>query len=131
MNKTLKILIACILLGSLTLQADPIKTWSWGEPTQYENGSTIPLGDLTDYRLHCGMVAGGPYPANKLFSMQTPPSDDDMAFVVAGLPGEYYCVATVSSLAHLTTSGFSGEVNFTVLPAQLGFVPNPPILSLQ
>jgi len=129
--KKLKFLTVFLLLGSLTIQADPLKVWQWTEPTQYENGNNIPGGDLTNYTLYCGMQQGGPYPAEKVFVMQTPPSEEDMAFVVAGLPGTYYCVSTVSSVAYSTTSGFSNEVNFTVLPGTLGFVPNPPVLSLQ
>ena len=131
MKRTLQALTALVLLGSLTIQADPLKTWSWTEPTEYENNTIIPFGDLTNYTLHCGMEQGGPYPATQIFDMQTPPSEEDMAFVVAGLPGTYYCVSTVTSVAHGTTSGFSNEVNFTVLPGSLGFVPKPPILSLQ
>lgn len=129
--KRLRFAIVLLLLGSLTIQADPLKVWQWTAPTQYENGQNIPGGDLTNYTLHCGMQAGGPYPAIKTFVMQTPPSEEDMAFVVAGLPGTYYCVSTVSSVQHATTSGFSNEVNFTVAPGTLGFVPRPPILSLQ
>ena len=111
--------------------ADPMKTWYWEAPAFYENQQAIQPGDLTGYRLYCGMEEGGPYPANQIFSEQSPPSLEDMAFVVAGLPGTYYCVSTVSSLVHLTTSGFSNEVNFTVLPGDLGFVPQPPVLELR
>ena len=129
--KNFRFALVILLLASLTIQADPLKVWQWTEPTQYENGQNIPGGDLTNYTLHCGMQSGGPYPATQTFAMQTPPSEEDMAFVVAGVPGTYYCVSTVDSIAHLTTSGFSDEVNFTVLPGTLGFVPRPPILSLQ
>ncbi len=129
--KWLKFAVVVFLLASLTIQADPFKTWSWTGPTEYENNTPIPGGDLTAYTLHCGMEQGGPYPALKVFEMQAPPSIEDMAFVVAGLPGTYYCASTVSSIAHLTTSGYSNEVNFIVAPGDLGFVPKPPILSLQ
>lgn len=131
MKRLLQWTVALVLLGSLTIQAEPLKVWQWTAPTQYENGQNIPGGDLTNYTIHCGMQAGGPYPAMQIFAMQTPPSEEDMAFVVAGVPGTYYCVSTVSSVNHLTTSEFSNEVNFTVLPGTLGFVPRPPILSLQ
>ena len=131
MKRRIRFAVAIFLLGALTIQADPFKTWSWIAPTQYENNSSIPGDDLTAFTLHCGMESGGPYPASQIFNMQAPPSLEDMAFVVAGLPGTYYCVSTVSSVAHLTTSGFSNEINFTVLPGTLGFVPKPPVLSLQ
>jgi hypothetical protein len=132
MKKVIQLFVAKILLGSLTLQAEPLKTWNWQEPTLYENGNTIPAGDLTNYTLHCGTQSGGPYGASQTFSTQTPPSIDDMGFVVSGTPGTYYCVSTVDSLQHSTTSGFSNEVNFSVLPADLGYVPMPPAnLALQ
>ncbi len=131
MGKWIKVLIAVVLLGSLTIQADPLKTWQWTDPVEYDNNTPIPGGDLTSKTLLCGMISGGPYPASKEFEMQVSPSIEDMDFVVAGLPGTYYCVSTVASLAWLTTSDFSNEVSFTVLPGTLGFVPKPPILSLQ
>jgi hypothetical protein len=131
MKRLLQWTAALVLLGSLTIQADPLEVWQWTAPTQYENGDIIPGGDLTNYTIHCGMQQGGPYPATQVFAMQTSPSEEDMDFVVAGIPGVYYCVSTVSSINHLTTSGFSNEVNFIVLPGTLGFAPRPPILSLQ
>jgi len=126
----LKIAIAAILLGSLTVQADPFKTWNWTGPVTYENGQNIPGGDLINYTLHCGMVPGS-YVASQVVTMQTPPSLEDMQFIVQGMPGTYYCALTVQSLVHGTESAYSNEVNFTVLPGQLGLVPNAPVLSLQ
>jgi len=126
-----RLLIATILLGSLTIQAAPFKTWNWIDPVQYENGQNIPGGDLTNTTLRCGMQPDGPYPATQVFAMQVAPSIEDMAFVVAGMPGTYYCVATVESIAHGTTSGYSNELPFVVAPGSSGFVPNPPVLSLQ
>lgn len=131
MKKLMKILAATLLLGSLTIQADPFKTWTWTDPVRYENGQNIPGGDLKSKRLLCGMEEGGPYPATQLFEMQVSPSLEDMAFVVAGLPGTYYCVSTVESVQYGTTSGVSNEINFTVLPGSLGYVPNAPVLALQ
>lgn len=131
MRKAIKIIAAAALLGSLTIQAAPDKTFDWTAPTLYENGQSIPAGDLTNYTLHCGTAAGGPYPVSRAFSSQSPPSLEDMAFVVQGQPGTYFCVSTVESAAHGTTSGFSNEVNFSVSPADLGFVPQAPVLVLQ
>ena len=131
MKRTIQLLTLALLLGSLTIQADPFKIWSWAEPTLYENGQTIPAGDLTTYTLKCGTATGGPYPDETIFVSQISPSNEDMAFVVNGIPGDYYCVATVWSIAYLSESGNSGEVLFTVAPGALGFVPNPPVLTLQ
>ena len=129
--KWVRLAVVVGLLGSLTIQADPFKTWTWSDPTTYENGALIPDGDLAGRVLHCGMEEGGPYPATAIFDMQVSPSVEDMAFVVAGVPGTYYCVSTVDSLAWASTSGDSNEINFTVLSTDLGLTPNPPVLSLQ
>ena len=123
--------MASVLLGSLTIQADPFKTWSWQSPATYENGQAIPAGDLFNYTMHCSNNPGPPYEASKVFESQTPPSLDDMNFIVAGVAGTYYCVSTVDSLTHITTSGYSNEVNFSVQPGELGYVPNALILSLE
>ncbi len=130
-KRLFQILVVAILLGSLTIQADPFETWNWTHDNLYENKLPIPSGDLVNYTMHCGMEAGGPYPAMQVFEMQTPPSIEDVAFVVAGVPGDYYCVATVASKAYGTTSGYSNESPFVVLPEALGYVPEPPTLSLQ
>jgi hypothetical protein len=116
-------LAAILLLGTLTIQADPFKTWSWTDPVEYVNNTPIPGGDLHQRKLYCGMQSGGPYPAEKVMDMQSAPSMDDMAFVVAGVAGTYYCVMTVESILYFTESGYSNEANFTVTQAQLGFVP--------
>jgi hypothetical protein len=50
---------------------------------------------------------------------------------VANSPGTYYCVATAASTLHGTESRYSNEVNFTVLPTDLGLTPKPPVLSLE
>ena len=126
MKRILQIVATVLLLGSLTIGAAPNKTWDWDAPLTYENGTSIITGDLTDYTLHCGTSSGGPYFESQIFSTQSPPSIEDMTFVVQGAPGQYFCVSTVSSLAHGTESGFSNEANFTVLPGDLGLVPNPP-----
>jgi len=122
--------IALILLGSLTIQADPFKVWNWDEPTQYENNNPIPVSDTLVYELHCNNTPGeaGP-PYDVIIALDdpgAPPSTEDMAAVVNGTPGTYYCAATATSTAINTTSGFSNEANFTVTPGDLGAVPKPP-----
>jgi hypothetical protein len=121
--------VAIILLGSLTIQADPFKTWDWISPTEYENDSLIPASDELSYRLKCGAIEGGPYNLYET-TMIDKPSLQDMGPLVANAPGTYYCVATATSSAHATESAPSNEVNFTVLPSDLGLRPKPPVLSL-
>ena len=129
MIKSLKILVALLLLGSLTLDAQPFKTWSWVGPSVYENGDPI-IADPLTFRLHCGIDQGGPYPTTVLLDLQTSPALQDMVALVMGLPGTYYCVETATSSLFGSTSEYSNEANFTVTPASLGFVPVPPILTL-
>ena len=129
MKRMLQWTVAIVLLGSLTIQADPFKTWQWTEPTEYENNTAIPAADELSYRLKCGVTLGGPYDLYETL-MQEQPSLQDMGPLVSNTPGNYYCIATATSLLHGTESEPSNEVNFTVLPSDLGLRPKPPVLSL-
>ena len=149
MKRSSQLLVAAVLLGSLTIQAEPFKDWTWMDPTEYENNTPIPAGDLVARTLHCsnspadttipdGSKAFGNigscadrYETSTIFISQTPPSREDMAFIVGGLPGTYYCAATVGSIRYQSRAGCSEELNFIVLPGALGFVPKPMTLSLQ
>jgi len=128
MKRLFHLIIASVLLGSLTIQpiaeADPIMTFCWDDSTTYENGQLIPGGDLVNRQIHCGLIQGGPYPFNKPFEMQVCPSIEDLQAAMQG-PGTYWCASTVDSLAWGSTSGYSNEINFTVTAPQLGYRPNP------
>lgn len=137
------------LVVDLEALAEPFKDWFWDDPVAYENTAPIPGGDLVMRALHCsnnpadqaipdGSLAFGNvgacedrYESSIIFAMQAPPSREDMVFIVGGLPGNYYCASSVLSTMYQSRSGCSNEVNFPVAPGELGFVPNPPILSLQ
>lgn len=128
MKRALQWTVAIILLGSLTISAEPTKTWDWTPPTEYENDLPIPSSDILSYTLYCGTIEGGPYD-QFITAMNTPPPQDmDMAPLVGNTPGEYYCVLTATSSTHLVESAFSNEANFTVLPGDLGYRPKPPVL---
>jgi hypothetical protein len=129
MKRSLQWTVAIILLGSLTIQADPFKTFDWTAPTEYENDALIPASDELTYRLKCGVLGGGPYDLFETTLIEKP-SVQDMGPLVANTPGTYYCIATATSLLHSTESAPSNEVNFTVLPSDLGLRPKPPVLSL-
>ena len=126
MNRLVKI-SALLLLASITVQADPFKLWNWTPPALYENGNPIPVTDTLTYTLHCNdvpMQQGPPYEVQiALDGPGAPPSQEDMAPVVQGRAGTYYCVATSRSSSHGTESEFSNEANFTVTAASLGYVP--------
>lgn len=126
--KILKLFILVLLLGSLTINAEPFKTWFWTGPDTYENGDPI-IGDPLEYKLYCGWAKDGPYPYSAVLDIQAPPALQDMAFAVLGMVGVFFCVETAKSSLYLTESPFSNEVSFTVTPASRGFVPLPPILS--
>jgi len=129
MKRLLQWTVAIILLGSLTIQADPFKTFDWISPSEYENNTAIPASDELSYRLKCGASIGGPYNLYET-TMIEKPSLQDLGPLVANLPGTYYCVSTATSSLHNTESAASNEVNFTVLPSELGLRPKPPVLSL-
>ena len=46
--KRLRFVVVILLLGSLTIQADPLKVWQWTAPTQYENGQNVCIGSRPD-----------------------------------------------------------------------------------
>lgn len=123
-------MIAILLFGSLTIQADPFKEWNWTGPTQYENNTAIPPEDSITITLKCGVSAGGPYDRFETSLPQPPPSNQDMGLLVQNQPGTYYCIATARSALWQTESAPSNEVNFTVLPSDLGLRPKPPVLSI-
>ena len=130
MKRVLQWTVAAILFGSLTIQADPSKEWSWTGPTEYENGTVIPDSDDLSFRLRCGLSEGGPYDSFETLLAKPPPSVADMGPLVANTPGTYYCIATATSSLYGTESAPSNEINFTVLPGDLGLRPRPPVLSL-
>ena len=129
MKKRLQWIVAIVLFGSLTIQADPFKTWQWTAPTEYENNMPI-IGDTLSYHLLCGITQGGPYDQYETLLDAMPPSLQDMGPLVMNSPGTYYCVGTATSLLHGTVSAYSNEVPFTVLPSDLGLRPRAPVLSL-
>ena len=127
MKKTFQLIVAIVLLGSLTIQADPFKTFDWVGPTEYENDMPIPEADVLSYNLLCGASASGPYDIEfGIVDPAAPPTVLDIGPLVMNTPGTYYCVMTATSLLHGTTSGYSNEVNFTVLPTDLGVIPKAP-----
>lgn len=130
MKKTLQIMVAVLLLGSITVgnsQAPPIThTFQCTPATTYENGLPFDTDDVITDTLHCGDFAGGPYPVQTVFVCQAN-TVVDVGFVVSNTPGTFYCRAVHHSAKHNSQSRFSDdEANFTVTSDQLGYVPNPP-----
>lgn len=148
MKRWMHVIVAIALLGPLTIEADPLVSWFWDDPVLFENETNIPGGDLIARTLHCGNnpadqtipdgseafgnvgACADRYETSTVFIMQAAPSEEDMAFIVGGVPGTYYCASSVASQQYGSRSGCSNEENFTVTEAELGFVPKPPILTI-
>lgn len=132
MKRMVQLFIATVLLGSITIQADPFELWDWVPAALYENGNPIPTSDVQTYTLYCNTTPGEqgpPYDVGiALDDPGAPPSIEDMAPVVQGRVGTYECVATQRSTAYNTESGYSNVENFIATSADLGFVPQPPTL---
>lgn len=127
MKKLFQAFIAAVLLGSLTIQADPFKSIDYQKASQYTNGNPIPQNETLTETIRCGTTSGGPYPVEiAVTTPGAPPAIEDFGPCVNGTPGTYYIVAVHHSLLYGTTSEESNEANFTVTPGMLGFVPNPP-----
>ncbi len=130
--KCARFLIAAVLLGSLTIGADPIITWDWTPASTYENGLPIGADDPQTWTLHCNTTPdeqGQPYEIQiALDDANAPPSSEDMAPVHGGTMGNYWCAATQFSSKYLAESRFSNEKVFIVTAQTTGFVPNPPVL---
>ena len=106
-------LIAAAFLCLPALAAD--RTFSWDAPTEYVDGSPLPLEELERYELGCGPVAGER--AADVRTWITTPSDtrvEDFGI------GTHYCALRVKAITNASQVGdwsaWSNEVSFTVAP---------------
>lgn len=124
MPRIVKILVAAVLLGSLTIQADPFKMWNWTPSTEYMDGTPIPSTDIQSWTLHCSNMPGSPYEVDiAITGISAPPSEEDMWPIVQGMPGDYVCILTQHSRDWDSDSPGSNEIPFLVTPDQVGKVP--------
>jgi len=116
--------LACIAAPAW---AAPDATLSATAPTQYEDGTMIPVTDTLTYRVYCGSVSG-----DRTFVFDAPNliagTTIDISACVAGSPGTYYFVATATSTVHVTESSFSNETTRVYTSNDLGKVPLAPTL---
>lgn len=113
MKRALQIILACLLLGSLTIQAD-VFTISWLPPTQYTDGSPLLEQDLDYYTLY---VDG----FSTIYYDSIPGTYSQLHEIVPA--GTYELTLTVTSLEGVE-SGPSNMIVFTVGPR----TPKPPVL---
>jgi len=119
--------IVLLNFAASAVQAAPTSTFTWTDPTQYEDGTMIDTqSDVLSFRLYCSATSGGPY-VSQVFSTPSP-SVEDMVFCVQGTPGTYYMAATAISALHGTESVLSNETTRTYTATDLGKVPLPPTL---
>jgi len=108
--------------------AVPISSYTWTEPTNYENGEVIDPTDILTYTLYCGNTSGGPYFAAFDVGTGNSATNVDVANCVNGITGTYYFVLAARSTLYGTESNYSNEVSRTYTAQDLGKVPNAPIL---
>lgn len=130
MKKLLQIMVAVVLLGSLTIgysQGVPVShTFQCTPATTYINGLPYAADDVITDILHCGSTINGPYPDQTPFVCEAD-TVVDVSFVVRNIPGTYFCRAVHHSAKYNNDSRLSdAEANFTVTEDDLGFVSNPP-----
>ncbi len=128
MKRISKWLVAFVLLGSLTIEAD---LGGWRPSDTYTNGMPIPASDTQIFTLYCNTTPeefGPPYEVNMPIPFpEYIPTLSELTPVHNDVPGTYWCATTQYSTEYFAESGYSEELDFTVSAQQLGFVPNPPI----
>ena len=84
---------------------------TWTPPTTYENGTSIPPGDLKDYRIYCGHTPAE-FPYELLLPDTVSGVERDMSFCLQGVtyPIIIYVALTVSSIQHNTESQLSNVI---------------------
>jgi hypothetical protein len=120
-------IVSAFCLG-LIASAAPFSDYTWTPPTNYENGEVIDATDIITYNLYCGSASGGPYNFVAELPSGNSAGQVDVASCVGNTPGTYYFVLTAFSTLYATESPFSNEVSRTYTAADLGKVPNAPIL---
>jgi hypothetical protein len=116
----LGVLVLCSLF-SLSAMADS-KTFSWANPTEYENGEPLTLSEFVRYDLGCGPVSGDRSTIVRTW-IATGTDAREEAFTAVG---PYFCALNITATGTVTdnqpaTSEWSNEVSFTVAPTK----PNP------
>ena len=122
-------LVAALFAMEATIQAAPNTTFTWTEPTNYEDGTIIPATDVMTYGLYCGTVSGGPYTFYGNIGVDTTSAVNvDLNACVNGVPGTYYFVLTAHSGDFNAESRFSNETFRVYTAVDLGKVPLPPVI---
>lgn len=121
------ILTGVLILTAVIGLAAPITTFNATPPTNYEDGTVIPTTDVLSYSIYCGTTSGGPYfiVQSGLTNLTDAPVDVGSCVTA---PGTYFFVATATSSAFGTESGFSNEVAKVYTAGDLGKVPVAPVL---
>lgn len=107
--------------------AAPNATLTATAPTQYVDGTMIPVTDTLTYKVYCGSSVG-----NHPFVFDAPNLDAgtviDISACVQGAPGTYYFVATATSTVYASESAVSNEATRSYTAVDLGKTPLAPTL---
>lgn len=103
------VVLTAMAIASMTPAHAADKTFTWSNPTVYEDGSPLAPSDLDRYDLGCTSVSGDPYQIIDTFPASLPlPTSHSIDLP----PGDYWCVLRVSTPN--ATSTWSNEVFFTI-----------------
>jgi len=111
MKRFIYLALALLLIGPLAFAIQP-KTFNWTPPALYENGLTLPDGEIASYNIYCNALLLGNVPNTGGTDTWTSPPLPD---------GTYSCHATTMAL-NGEESVPSNTSNFTVEPSK----PGPP-----
>ena len=103
-----KILIGLLFAASSVHAGDAIVSWTY--PTTYEDGTVLPIAEITDVTIYYGQTAAGPYTATKVV---VPPATTTTITNLA--KGTWYFTATVTS-----TNGLDSAQSIVVNKSVLG-----------
>lgn len=121
------ILTGVLILTTVVGLAAPITTFNATPPTNYEDGTVIPVTDVLSYAIYCGTTSGGPYNLVQAGLPNLTDAPVDVGSCVTQ-PGTYFFVATATSADFGTESQFSNEVAKVYTASDLGKVPVAPVL---
>ena len=113
----LALLVPLLANGQAAGPTDAITNWT--PPTQYVDATPLPTSEISQYKVYCGQVSGGPYSV-----CATVPGTLTTAQISSLTPGMWYFVVTTVATNGLE-SVFSNQASKNILSTSK---PNPPVI---
>ena len=102
-------LLSAVLFSGVAVAAGPTSdTITWTPPTQYDDGSAIAVGEITEYVIRWGCTLGGPY--SNVIRVPATPLTVDVPRTSPYVGRRCYVVTAVAGLE----SDYSAEICKTV-----------------